>query len=96
MAREVSVAAKTRRRRRRKRGRTVRFIGKWFFREQLGFVAAKCGTAKGSMELGVSVSDPSFSAEPLGIDEEGEIFGRKLMLGVNVNGSVNVGVLWIA
>lgn len=76
MAREVSVAAKTRSRRSANSGRTVRFIGRRFFK--LGLVVAAVGKfekEKDSMiGLRVSVSDPSFSSVKvtLGMSEEEE------------------------
>jgi len=73
-AREVSVAAKTRRRRSAKRGRMVRFIGRPpLLTAKLGFTVAKCGKENGSMiGLRVPISDPSFSSVPLCMDEEEE------------------------
>lgn len=85
MAREVSVATQTTRRRSAKSGRTVRFIGNAFFREQL-VVLAKFGNGSMVVKIlgfGGSVSDPSLSSETLGIGEGGEeengvwIFGGK-------------------
>lgn len=68
MAREVSVAAKTRMRRSKNRGRTVRFIGRGPLAEKLGLAVAKCGKANGSIiGLRLSVSDPSFSSVSFGM-----------------------------
>lgn len=70
MAREVSVATKTTRMRSAKSGRTVRFIGNAFFKEQ--FVAvAKFGNGSKILGFDGSASDPFLlsSEETLGIKE---------------------------
>lgn len=86
MAREVSVAAKTRMRRSANNGRTVRFIGRRFLK--LGFVVVAVKFEKENewmIGLRVSVSDPSFSSVKvsLGMSEGKECEENEVRFDVN-------------